>query len=460
MSEERATHRRLAFGLALLFSLEAALVSGRLHPDEVYQFLEPSLRRAFGFGFVAWEWEEGLRNWFAPGLFSLALRAVDALGATSVMARRLAVAVPVALLIWPGLRTAVRRTVEAIPGWGGWAALALFLTVATNVVSFGRTLGEPLGGLLVLGALGLLEARRDAPTVANRTFGAGLLFGAAVGVRYPFAAMAVAAVFESLVRRRFREAGWLVAGGLVAALALGGLDWATWGAPFHSMRKYLEFNLGSGAARKFGSEPWDYFGHVLRDLAPWALLVGVRQVAWRHDRLLLPALVHLLAISATPHKEERFAWPALLLLALSLAPAAVLELQGWLRRGLLGAMATAAVLGLHLFTWQRAWKALPDLEIDLFHATRIVGADPALDRLLIVNESRWGCGGEFFVGRQMDVLYTGPGYPGFFEAMRDPHVNRVVVFRGVEQPALVQAITPFGFHEVSVVGGRTPVLAR
>ena len=67
---------------------------------------------------------------------------------------------------------------------------------------------------------------------------AGIWLGAAVVVRYNFGLLALAAVIQELLRRRWKPALGAVAGGLIVAAALGALDWATWGHPFESMLKY------------------------------------------------------------------------------------------------------------------------------------------------------------------------------------------------------------------------------
>ena len=59
-----------------------------------------------------------------------------------------------------------------------------------------------------------------------------------------------------------------------------------------------------------------------------------------------------------------------------------------------------------------------------------------------------GLRGNFYLGRDMNILYTGPGYPGFHEAMRDGRVNRGVLFRGVGYKELTEA----GFRMTGQVG--------
>ena len=46
----------------------AALLGGRLHPDEVHQWIEPASRWVYGFGTASYEWYGGMRNVLGPGL--------------------------------------------------------------------------------------------------------------------------------------------------------------------------------------------------------------------------------------------------------------------------------------------------------------------------------------------------------------------------------------------------------
>jgi len=446
--------RALAAGSAVALALLAALQSGRIHPDEVYQFLEPANRLAFGYGVQSWEWHQGVRNWAIPAVLAAGMKAAHALGATGPLGHRLGAAAAVAVLAFPGLRAvlgyAARRTESA---WAARLALGLVCAWATSLYFLGRTLGEPMGVLLGVAGLAILDDRAR-PWRAGLWAGLGL--GLAVVVRYGFASLAVAALVQLALERRWKAlAGAVLSGGAVA-LALGVLDAITWGSPWQSMVGYMRFNLGGGAARMFGTAPWWFYLPVCAWWMAWPLLAGVRRLRLRSDRMLLPAAAYLLALSTTPYKVTRFLFPVVFLVAVALAPAAAdglcaLWRSGAARRGL-AAAAAAAYVAISAVSYAR----LPDLERDLFWATMEISRDPGLKKLIVVNESIWGSGGNFYVGRDVPVLYTGPGYRGYAQAMRDPAVNRAVVFR---DPSAQASLEQFGFRPVGAVG-HTVMLAR
>ncbi len=439
--------RLLAAGAAFAFALLAALQSGRIHPDEVYQFLEPANRAAFHYGFQAWEFRDGLRNWAVPGLLAGAIKAIDALGWKTALGHRIAAALVVALLSYPGLRATLayarRRTND-----GATATLALLLVCgwATSIYFLGRTLGEPIGALFGVAGIEALDRpgdrRRDGVS-------AGVWLGLAVVVRYAFAALVVAVIVQELTRRRWRVFLPLAIGGGTIALALGALDWVTWGHPFHSMRAYLHYNLlNPDSTQRFGRAPAFYFLPVLAQWFPWPLVVGARRMEWRRDRLLMPAALYFAAISVTPHKEDRFVVPVVLMICCALAPPAAIQLVAWWRDRGVWRWMSAGVLTVFVACSGFVYSRLPDLESDLFWATMRMGTDSGMTGLIIVNESRYGCGGSFYLGRDFDVQYTGPGYPGFFDAMRNRRINRAIVFRGVG----VHDLERYGFRTTRSVG--------
>ena len=164
----------------------------------------------------------------------------------------------------------------------------------------------------------------------------------------------------------------------------------------------------------------------------------------------MPA-AYLAALFVTPHKEERFLYPGLVLLLLA-------GLPGWLH--VLGQLASlplrATVLGASavLGLWTAA-RYPQDLRGDQFRA--IVRATRGnATGLLIVNEGLFGSGGYFYVGRPIPWWTCDwPADAPFQRAMRDPRINRAVTFEGRALDALLQ----HGFR-VTGTEGRETLLER
>jgi phosphatidylinositol glycan class B len=270
----------------------------------------------------------------------------------------------------------------------------------------------------------------------------------------------LAALVWLMAAGRWRVLAFACLGGLGVALGLGALDWATWGRPFHSFFAYVDFNVLSGqAARQFGaSPPGFYLWPFLSGLPLWFWAVVPQGLSAMRRRLALPlplfcAVAYLAAITATAHKEERFLYPALVLLVLTAAPALatfVLGRESARSRWALGTVALATTLLAGLF--------FPpgDLRGDQFRAIVAATRDEGAHGLLIVNEGLWGAGGYFYVGK--NIPWTTCDWPhdaNFQAAMRDARFNRAVTFEGRALAELQSA----GFRVVGQVGRET-VLAR
>ncbi|HEY1417055.1 MAG TPA: mannosyltransferase, partial [Myxococcaceae bacterium] len=303
-----ATPERWAVVLALVPAVLAVAVLGRLHPDEVYQFLEPAYARVHGYGVLAWEWNQGLRNWAVPLLLAAVLRVGGWFGLTDPWAARGLVAIPLwGLQAW-GLVAAARLGRRRAGGLGGWVTVFALGCLPLFVVVAGRTLGEALSAALLLVAAEALS-REEQPRAAGLLGGAGL--GLAFVVRYGSLPAVAAGLAWVAARRRWALLGWALVGLGAVLLALGALDWASWGTPWHSVGAWLRFNVGSaGAARTFGAEPPGYYWPFLWKQVPlwvWpALLLGV---AWLRPRVgVAGAMAALMfaALLSTAHKEERF----------------------------------------------------------------------------------------------------------------------------------------------------------
>ena len=448
-----ATPERWAVVLALVPAVSAVAVLGRLHPDEVYQFLEPAFARVHGYGVLAWEWKSGLRNWAVPLGLAAILKVGSWLGLTDPWVARGLLAVPVwALQAW-GLVAAARLGRQRAGTLGGWVAVLAVACLPLSVVVSGRTLGEAFSVPLLLVAAEALS--RD-----ERPRGSGVLGGAALGlafvVRYGSLPAVAAALGWVAARGRWALLGWTAVGVGAVLLGLGALDWASWGSPWHSVGTWFAFNVGSsGAAQQFGAEPAGYYWPFLWAQVPlWVWPALVLGVAWLRPRVGVAgpmAVLMLAALLRTAHKEERFLYPVAILLVVEAAPVLALLLQRlratWQRVGLAAVALLLTVL-----------SAAPSMDLrgDQFRAIVKATRPQEVTGLLIVNEGLWGSGGFFYIGKRIPWLTCDwPHEPAFQAAMRDRRFNRVVTFEGRALAELQAA----GFR---VIGqeGRETILAR
>jgi hypothetical protein len=101
------------------------------------------------------------------------------------------------------------------------------------------------------------------------------------------------------------------------AFLYGLLDRLTWGAWFQSAVRHVRFNVEGPGLAAFGTAPWHYyFVHVVTSMGPLgaALLALAALGARGAPGLAAIAGGFLLLHSAVPHKELRYAIPALPLL--------------------------------------------------------------------------------------------------------------------------------------------------
>ncbi|MFY2559871.1 glycosyltransferase family 39 protein [Corallococcus terminator] len=440
-------------GVALLPAIVAVTQLGRIHPDEVYQALEPAYWRVHGYGVLAWEWRDGIRNWAVPGVLAGFLKLAGVLGITDPQGYRAVVALPQLALhawsLWAAYRFAARRAGPM----GGWLAVLLLGLYGPVLVFAGRTLAESFSTSFLVVALEALDRR-------EREGRAGLVGGVALGLavvtRYPSAICVVAALLWLMAARRWRLLAFTCLGGLAVAAGLGLLDHLTWGSPFHSFFKYVRFNVLSGeAAARFGSAAPRFYALPLLTAVPlwgWAAVPLGLWALKRKASVSLPltcAVIYLAVLLATAHKEERFLYPALVLGLLAAAPVVAGFITSRAHGALRWGLATVA-LGSGLAS---AYFFPPnDLRADQFRAivaaTRMGGATG----LVIVNEGLWGSGGFFYLGQQIPWLTCDwPQDGAFQQGMRERRFNRVVTFEDRALPEIQAA----GFRIAQRIGRET-----
>ncbi|WP_338868245.1 glycosyltransferase family 39 protein [Myxococcus stipitatus] len=443
--------------MALVPAVVAVTQLGRIHPDEVFQALEPAYWRVHHYGVLAWEWRDGIRNWAVPGVLATFLKLASLLGITDPQGYRAMTALPqLALHVW-SLWAVYRFTARRAGSVGGWLAVMLVGLYGPVIVFAGRPLAESFSTSFLLVAMEALDRR-------EREVRAGLLGGAALGLavvtRYPSAICVVAALLWLLASRRWRMLLFTCLGGLVVAAGLGLLDHLTWGSPFHSFIAYVRFNVLSGAAAaRFGADPPSYY------LKPF--LLGVPLWAWgavplafwavkRKWEVSLPltcAALYTAVLLSTAHKEDRFLYPALVLGVLAAAAPVVTFITTRPFRGLRWGLSVAAlVAGLASALYFPAMDVRGDQFRAIVASTRKEGATG----VLIIAEGLWGSGGYFYLGKNIPWLTCDWPQDGAFQtAMHDRRFNRVITL----QDRALKELEAAGFRTVERFG-RQSLLVR
>lgn len=313
--------RQLSFWLVLAgaFALRLA-VTHRFRnlawPDEIFQTLEQGHRLAFGYGIIPWEFREGVRSWFLPGMLGAVMR-VSALlsaspeshlmGVDSFLA--LASLLPVAVaMIWAKRAGRPQYWIAGI-AFAVWFELVFFS---------GKALAEVFAGYAMAPALLFSAMARENKSRRDLLLG-GACWALVLGLRLQLAP-AVAVAYVWVARKDLRCWKYLLAGGAPVLAAFGLLDWLTWSYPFQSFFRNFWRNIVTGKASSFGeSSPTEYVVSLLQTWG-WASvpLLGLAALGFRRCSLLwLSALAILLSHSLIAHKEYRFLAPMFVALVLS-----------------------------------------------------------------------------------------------------------------------------------------------
>jgi hypothetical protein len=405
------------------------------HPDEFFQYLEPAHWHWTGEGIRAWEYIDGLRNWFMPAYHGAWMAALDGFGihdggvqhrfflvhwalaglSAAVYARRAAPAI---------LRGATNVPAESVTQtFAGPLAAILVATWPALVWWAPHVLTElPSLFLLVIAftkTSELLERPRAAADGPGTGLAIGLLVGVSLVLRIPNGPVAFLPLLAMFVHRRFRALATACLGLLPPIFALGLLDRLTWGDWFHSIVKYVEFNFVKGGAANFGTLPVAHYFEVLYGelgLVGCIVLPLLALVVWRRSWFwVLGALLVVSYLSTQPHKEERFIllfWPLLLIPAAAGFGAILLAVRRQVAngRGLPRFVAAVALLGLigATFVTDQVDMQSDHMEMtchdsfDVMDGLSYVGRQP--DALGVLSDINWVCnGGTFRLGKNIPL---------------------------------------------------------
>jgi phosphatidylinositol glycan class B len=280
---------------------------GIFWPDEIYQTLEPAHRFAFGYGFVAWEFQDGARSWLFPGFIGLLWKVASHLGITSAPALLTVVRAVLVCLSLSGLYVSMRLAERLAGRTAALLAGCLGAMFPAALIYDHHCLTEIVSGPILLLSIALVE-RRSARTILC----AGGLAAAACFLRLPNAIVALGTVAVLLAARRSRDAAYYVASACGIGMAGGLLDWVTWGAPFHSLFTNVKYNLFEGNLSRYGVAPFGYYLNVAWTSTGVALVpIALGWIgSWSRARGWVAITVaYLLIHSAIPHKEYRFLMP-------------------------------------------------------------------------------------------------------------------------------------------------------
>lgn len=322
---------RLARALKVLLVLAAAAPrvalavadQGIVWPDEIYQSLEPAHRFAFGYGFVAWEFQRGARSWLFPGMLGSLWKAAALAGVSSsiafILVAKLAVVALALAAVWGTIELAERLKGPQAALLAGLAAV----TFPPSLLFSHRCMAEVASGApIVFAALALIDRES-----ARRAL-AGVLCGIAFLLRYQNGLLLIGFSSAFILERRYRDMALFFAMFSLVALMGGLLDWATWGTPFHSLVTYLQYNLIQGKASLYGTEPLTFYFTTFAAVTGIAWLplgAGFLASARRAPALFGSCVLFIVAHTLIPHKELRFLLP-IFPLALALSAAGLVEL--------------------------------------------------------------------------------------------------------------------------------------
>lgn len=337
LSERMTPDRRLANGalggvvlVAILLRLVPVLFVPSLNwGDEIFQATEQAHRLVYGSGLVPWEFQLGVRSWLLPGVIAGLMEAARLLGDGPDYYLPVIAAGFAALAAAPVI--CCFRWCERWFGLSGALVGGIVVAVAPELVYFGaRTLTEIVAAHLLVIALYLFEPGHAAVS-RRRLFIGGVLLGLTGVLRIHLApALGLVALWTAARAPRARLPLIIAGAGIVAALS-GLLDALTLGAPFASIWRYAFDNLYLGVSASFGVEPATYY--LAGELGLWqgglaALLLFSLLGARRMPLLLAAAAVILAVHSSIAHKEYRFIYPAILLVAV-LAGVGLAQLAAW-----------------------------------------------------------------------------------------------------------------------------------
>ncbi|ESP05347.1 hypothetical protein LOTGIDRAFT_181193, partial [Lottia gigantea] len=312
-----ASDKSLFLGLLALRFVNALMIQTHFVPDEYWQSLEVGHNMAFGYGYLTWEWREGIRGYGYPLMFAVLYKFLQVFGLDS---RILLIKFPRLL---QGVLAAIgdlhlyklSRKLSDTPT-AQWTLLCQVINWFT-LYCCTRTLTNSTEAVLVTVALYYFPWP-GYPSGRNSTVKFLIMAALSVVVRPTAAIMWILLCSWHLQRQQqsstlFKTLKSYIIVGSVTLSISSVIDRVYYNNLILVQWNFVKFNVLSGNSAIYGSHPWHWYISqglpVIMATHTFPFLLG----AWYSSNKALLCLIvwNIFIYSFLPHKEFRFLLPIL-----------------------------------------------------------------------------------------------------------------------------------------------------
>jgi GPI mannosyltransferase 3 len=313
----------LIFAFVIRFLL-AYLLPISIHGDQVFQTLEPAHYLAFGRGFLAWEWHDGIRSWVYPGFLAGIMKLCSYVSSSPKLYISIVDIIMICFSLLPIYITykLTYRPHEITLNKKELSLLAAALPAfsVTLIIFSSLTLNGMLPAYLfalccylIINYLDFQNKVTNLPNQIKENYYSLVLIGALFGLitilRFHLLPEIAFAMLYCSRKNFIYRAKFLTIGFLLTFIPLGALDWINWGYPFHSIIYNFYMNIFKGVSKSFGTAPFYYY--LRRILENWNIfLIPLCYFSYlgfkKHPILMWSAIINLISFSLIAHKEFRF----------------------------------------------------------------------------------------------------------------------------------------------------------
>ncbi|XP_034481577.1 GPI mannosyltransferase 3 isoform X1 [Drosophila innubila] len=296
------------FGLILAVRLASVfVVKTYFVPDEYWQSLEVAHKLTFGYGYLTWEWVQGIRSYVYPLAIAALYKLLALLQLDSAQL----------LVLLPRLLQALLTTYSdyRFYVWTGKRKWALFLILVPwfSFYTGSRTLANTLEASLITIALSYFPWHGEGTAYLWPAAICCFLRPTAAIIWLPLTVYHLRksrlSVLE-LILKRFFVIGLLVAGVGIA------IDTYWHGQLVVTPWEFLKYNIFNNIGSFYGSHPWYWYFisglPTVLGINTLPFIFGLIQTVRKTEKfpvskqLLIAILVSLLVLSTVEHKELRF----------------------------------------------------------------------------------------------------------------------------------------------------------